>query len=216
MKAYEQNMRQKGHKAHGRPPYFRADSKGKLEATRKFAPDGTSKIKGKGKGRQAKASKGKGGDGGKGAWILHTKACPVMCQGNACATAGQGCVYSHDAWRVPRIQAAIGRFQNCRVAHWPDKWDGVKEPKVTLKPEYGMALPGLIAQEPPFAGWAEDVDYEEDYVSECNWSDTQSAFEQQFDTGSETHAPETEEPESSAYEENLSDVSSYEGVDWQQ
>ena len=214
MKAYEQTMRQKGRKPHGRPPFFRPDGKGKQQGTRKFAPDGTTKIKGKGKGRQAKASKGKGGDRGKGAWTLHTKACPVMCAGRECETAGQGCVYSHEAWRVPRLQKAIARFEQCYVGHWPDKWDKVKHPKVTLTQHQGLALPGLIKQEPPFAGWAEDVDYDENYDSECNWSDTQSAFEQQVDESASTHEPEVEEAEASSYEDILSDDSMFAGNDW--
>ena len=147
-------------------------------------------------------------------WALHTKACPVMCEHGECETAGQGCVFSHEAWRVPRLKRAVSRYTACNVGHWPEKYNGEKFPRTTVIQHEGLAVPGVVQQVPPFSGWAEDVDYDEDYVSECNWSDTQSAFEEGHGETETTQDPHDDDAGASSYEEILSDDSMFAGEGW--
>ena len=203
-------MKAKGREPHQRPPFFRPNGKGK---GRVFDRDGKTKLKGKGKGRQHKASKAKGGDKGKNVWTLHTKACPVLCEHGSCEGEGQGCVYSHEAWRIPRLQRAISRNTACHVGHWPEKYNGEKFPQTTVIQEHGLAVPGTLQQVPPFAGWAEDCDFDADYVSECDYSDTQSAFEDAPHTAEPQEQQEDDEEESS-WEDILSDDSMFAGEGW--
>ena len=124
-------------------------------------------------------------------------------------------MYSHEAWRLPKLRKAIARHTACNVGHWPDKYNGEKYPKLTVIQERGLALPGTIREVPPFAGWAEDCDFDEDYISECNYSDTQSAFVELDSTepGTTNELQEDDEGESS-YEEVLSDDSMFAGDGW--
>ena len=208
-KKYEQDMRAKGREPHGRPPFFRPKGKGK---GRSFDQSGKRKIKGKGKGRQSKST-GKGGGRGKTGFTVHTKACPALHANQVCSS--EQCEFSHDSWRLPKLQRAIARQTACNVAHWPEKYEGQKHPSQIIRQTEGLAVPSTLKEVAPFAGYAEDCDFDEGYISEANYSDTQSAYE--FAEGQSIYGGQPiddEDDGDSSYVELLSDDSMFAGDGW--
>ena len=78
----------------------------------------------------------------------------------------------------------------------------------------GLAAPGTLQEVPPFAGYAEDCDFDADYDSECAYSDTQSAWEETHGAA-ETDPTTDDSGDSSSPEYDTSDAESqFAGEGW--
>ena len=133
-----------------------------------------SRTKGKGK--------DKGKDQGKGqAATIWTKACPALHNDSRC-TDGPNCGHDHSRKTFDRLNEAVSKQYEAQVEYWPIKNDGRCAPTCSIRMKYGLADPNTPIDNiewPPWRDFAENIDRTEHYESEAEYSDTQTAFEEE-------------------------------------
>ena len=94
---------------------------------------------------------------------------------------GRGCPHGHSVKQLESVDDAVARQFEANVQYWPTKSDGRGAPLATVSMIRGLAAPGTPANQidwPPWKDFAENINREEYYESEAEYSDTQSVWEE--------------------------------------
>ena len=113
---------------------------------------------------------------------IPTKACPALHNGGMCLNQ-HACPHDHNPKTIEKVWEAVSKQYQANVDYWPMGKDGRQAPHYTVSMTQGLAHPNERPENiewPPWKDWAENIDRNEAELSEAEFSDTQSFFEQEM------------------------------------